>query len=73
MPSDCSTDDGQTLGETEAEDLLRGICFKTGPPRKVGWSLEWLVHDLRDPERPVPTGRLEAAFRACGSCLWSRH
>ncbi|MFF2520898.1 ergothioneine biosynthesis glutamate--cysteine ligase EgtA [Streptomyces liangshanensis] len=64
MPSDCTTDDGQALGETEAEDLLRGICFKTGPPRKVGVELEWLVHDLYDPERPVPTDRLEAAFRS---------
>jgi glutamate--cysteine ligase len=63
MPPDCPSDDGHTLGETEAEDLLRGICFKTGPPRTVGVELEWLVHDLHDPERPVPARRLEAAFR----------
>ena len=27
------TDDDRPLGEGEAEDLLRCICFKTGPPR----------------------------------------
>ncbi|MEV7866477.1 ergothioneine biosynthesis glutamate--cysteine ligase EgtA [Streptomyces sp. NPDC088124] len=62
MPPDSFTDEGPPLGEDDAEDLLRGICFKTGPPRTVGVELEWLVHDLRDPEIPVPAHRLQEAF-----------
>jgi glutamate--cysteine ligase len=62
MPPDSFTDEGPPLGETDAEDLLRGICFKTGPPRTVGVELEWLVHDLYSPERSVPAHRLKEAF-----------
>ncbi|GAA1189689.1 ergothioneine biosynthesis glutamate--cysteine ligase EgtA [Streptomyces hebeiensis] len=65
MPSDDTfTDEGPPLGETDAEELLRGICFKTGPPRTVGVELEWLVHDRHHPERPVPPDRLEEALDA---------
>ncbi|MER6615373.1 ergothioneine biosynthesis glutamate--cysteine ligase EgtA [Streptomyces xantholiticus] len=57
------TDDfGRPMSEAEAEDLLRCICFKTGPPRTVGVELEWLVHAREQPEKPVAQGRLEAAF-----------
>ncbi|WP_324790356.1 ergothioneine biosynthesis glutamate--cysteine ligase EgtA [Streptomyces sp. H51] len=48
--------------EHEAEALVAGICFKTGPPRTVGVEVEWLVHDERDPHRAVAAGRLEAAY-----------
>ncbi|WP_329126516.1 ergothioneine biosynthesis glutamate--cysteine ligase EgtA [Streptomyces sp. NBC_01465] len=54
----------QPLSESAAEDLLRCICFKTGPPRTLGVELEWLVHDLRDPRLPLSTGRREAAYGA---------
>ncbi|WP_329378218.1 ergothioneine biosynthesis glutamate--cysteine ligase EgtA [Streptomyces sp. NBC_01716] len=53
---------GPSLTEDDAEALLRGICFKTGPPRIVGVELEWLVHDLYDPELPVRTERLDKAY-----------
>ncbi|MFC9594535.1 ergothioneine biosynthesis glutamate--cysteine ligase EgtA [Streptomyces sp. NPDC056944] len=53
---------GPPLTEAEAEDLLRCICFKTGPPRTVGVELEWLVHELRDPRVPVRPPRLAAAL-----------
>ncbi|GGU83973.1 glutamate--cysteine ligase EgtA [Streptomyces litmocidini] len=53
---------GPPLTEVEAEDLLRCICFKTGPPRTVGVELEWLVHELRDPRLPVRPPRLAAAL-----------
>ncbi|MFG2833650.1 ergothioneine biosynthesis glutamate--cysteine ligase EgtA [Streptomyces zaomyceticus] len=53
---------GRPLSEMEAEDLLRCICFKTGPPRTVGVELEWLVHELRDPRLPVRPPRLAAAL-----------
>ncbi|MFB7512079.1 ergothioneine biosynthesis glutamate--cysteine ligase EgtA [Streptomyces sp. NPDC056144] len=50
------------LTEAAAEELLHGICFKTGPPRTVGAELEWFVHDLRDPRLPVRPPRLAAAL-----------
>lgn len=52
------------IGEAEAEDLLRCICFKTGPPRVVGVELEWLLHDRERPDLPVPPERLDAAATA---------
>ncbi|GAA0399096.1 ergothioneine biosynthesis glutamate--cysteine ligase EgtA [Streptomyces luteireticuli] len=51
----------RTVSVDEAEALVRGICFKTGPPRLLGVELEWLVHDLHDPTRPVEPARLAAA------------
>ncbi|MEZ3177959.1 ergothioneine biosynthesis glutamate--cysteine ligase EgtA [Streptomyces pimonensis] len=50
--------------EAGAEALVRGICFKTGPPRLLGVEVEWLVHELRDPRLPVSPERLEAAYAA---------
>ncbi|MBD0418872.1 ergothioneine biosynthesis glutamate--cysteine ligase EgtA [Streptomyces sp. TRM S81-3] len=50
--------------EAEAEALVRGICFKTGPPRRLGVEVEWLVHELRNPRLPVTSRRLEAAYSA---------
>ncbi|MFI8438183.1 ergothioneine biosynthesis glutamate--cysteine ligase EgtA [Streptomyces sp. NPDC079020] len=70
MPPDSSGDHGPRpsadapLGEGEAEDLLRGICFKTGPPRTVGVELEWLVHDRDRPDVPVSQERHDAAVDA---------
>ncbi|MFD9286811.1 ergothioneine biosynthesis glutamate--cysteine ligase EgtA [Streptomyces sp. NPDC060030] len=56
--------DATPLGEEEAEDLLRGICFKTGPPRTVGVELEWLIHDREQPEVAVSPDRRRAAAEA---------
>lgn len=50
------------LSEAEVEALVRGICFKTGPPRTLGVEVEWLVHELRQPQLPVTPERLEAAY-----------
>ncbi|ABP54564.1 glutamate-cysteine ligase family protein [Salinispora tropica] len=41
---------------------LARICFKTGPPRWLGVELEWTVHDVDDPARPVGASRLRAAL-----------
>ncbi|WP_149179690.1 ergothioneine biosynthesis glutamate--cysteine ligase EgtA [Streptomyces sp. TRM49041] len=62
MPSTDFPESGEPLSEDEAEDLLRCICFKTGPPRAVGVELEWFVHDLHRPYLPVPGDRLHTAF-----------
>jgi len=61
--SDC-TEPRTALSEAEVEALVRGICFKTGPPRGVGVEVEWLVHELRLPQLPVTPERLEAAYAA---------
>ncbi|MGW8945833.1 ergothioneine biosynthesis glutamate--cysteine ligase EgtA [Streptomyces koyangensis] len=52
---------GTGLSEESFSDLVRGICFKTGPPRTVGVELEWLVHDAADPLRKVSADRMRAA------------
>ncbi|KAA0921516.1 ergothioneine biosynthesis glutamate--cysteine ligase EgtA [Streptomyces apricus] len=62
--SDCTEPRRSTVTEAEVEALVRGICFKTGPPRFLGVELEWLVHDPRYPRLPVPPERREAAFAA---------
>ena len=61
--SDC-TEPRTALTAAEVEALVRGICFKTGPPRNVGVEVEWLVHELRTPQLPVAPERLEAAYAA---------
>ena len=56
------------LNEDEAAAYVGGICFKTGPPRRVGVELEWLIRDRSAPARAVPPDRLEEALAP----LWSR-
>jgi len=56
-------DEGGIREETAAEHI-HGICLKTGPPRRVGVELEWLVRDVRDPALPVPAGRIAVAVSA---------
>ncbi|AKN74111.1 glutamate--cysteine ligase [Streptomyces sp. PBH53] len=57
---DC-TEHRTAVTEAEVEALVRGICFKTGPPRILGVELEWLVHSLELPQLPVTPERLAAA------------
>ena len=49
---------GPPLSEEDAEAHVHGICFKTGPPGRVGVELEWLVSDRRDPALPVQADRV---------------
>jgi ergothioneine biosynthesis glutamate--cysteine ligase EgtA len=55
------------LAEAQATEHIHGICLKTGPPRRVGVELEWLVRDARDPALPVPAERIAAAVAAFGA------
>ena len=50
------------LTEADAEAHVHGICFKTGPPARVGVELEWLVRDRRDPALPVQAEQVAAAL-----------
>jgi len=56
--------DAGNLDEENAAEHVHGICLKTGPPRRLGVELEWLVRDPRDPVLPVPAGRIAAAVSA---------
>lgn len=58
------TEPPTAVTEAEVDALVGGICFKTGPPRRLGVEVEWLVHELRDPRLPVSPERLEAAYAA---------
>ncbi|MEU5536170.1 ergothioneine biosynthesis glutamate--cysteine ligase EgtA [Streptomyces sp. NPDC020362] len=58
---DC-TEHRTAVTEGEVDALVQGICFKTGPPRTLGVEVEWLVHELRQPQLPVTPERLEAAY-----------
>jgi len=53
---------GARLTEADAEGHVHGICFKTGPPSRVGVELEWLVRDRRDPALPVRAEQVAAAL-----------
>jgi glutamate--cysteine ligase len=53
-----------TVTEAEVEALVHGICFKTGPPRRLGVEVEWLVHEMHAPRLPVAPERLEAVYAA---------
>src|SRR6266446_5400992 len=55
------------LTEHDARAHIHGICFKTGPPERVGVELEWLVRDARDPALPVGPARLTAALAGLDS------
>lgn len=50
------------LDEEQAEEYVNGICFKTGPPYRVGVELEWLVRDSGDPRSPVAPEPLNSAL-----------
>src|SRR6266566_60571 len=55
------------LTEDGAAAHVHGICFKTGPPERVGVELEWLVRDARDPALPVGPARVKAALAGLDS------
>jgi glutamate--cysteine ligase len=54
--------DGVRFTEADAEAHVHGICFKTGPPERVGVELEWLVRDRRDPALPVQAEQVAATL-----------
>jgi len=50
------------IREEEAVEHVAGICFKHGPPARIGVELEWFLHDARDPARSIAPERLNRAF-----------
>ncbi|MFJ7417682.1 ergothioneine biosynthesis glutamate--cysteine ligase EgtA [Streptomyces uncialis] len=60
---DC-TPSAVLVADADVEALVRGICFKTGPPRAIGVELEWLVQPAGRPHEPVAPDRLDTAYAA---------
>jgi len=46
----------------EGEAYVASVCFKHGPPRLTGVELEFVVHHVEDPTRPLDTERLATAL-----------
>ncbi|MFI1963342.1 glutamate-cysteine ligase family protein [Streptomyces pathocidini] len=51
----------RAISEAEAWAHVQAICFKTGPPRRLGVELEFLVRDAHAPSRPLDRDRHSAA------------
>ncbi len=62
MAPDERLDTGEIAERAAAEHYVAKICFKTGPPRKIGVELEWTVHHRDDPSRPLEAATLVAAL-----------
>ena len=58
---------GAHFTEEDAEAHVHGICFKTGPPQRIGVELEWLARDPRDPALPVRAEQVAAALAPFGA------
>lgn len=54
------------LTESDVHNYVNGICFKTGPPGRVGIEAEWLVTDQQQPHSPVPLPQLHALVEEAG-------
>ena len=50
--------------DTSVHAYVGRICFKTGPPHRVGLELEWLIAPTTDPARQLPLDTLSDVIRA---------
>ncbi|WP_203817685.1 glutamate-cysteine ligase family protein [Paractinoplanes ferrugineus] len=48
--------------QEEVEAHIRAICFKTGPPERVGAELEWTLHHAAAPQAPLDVATLRRAL-----------
>ncbi|GIH05168.1 glutamate--cysteine ligase EgtA [Rhizocola hellebori] len=46
----------------DAEGYIVKVCFKTGPPTRIGAELEWNLHRSEDSRRPVTANLLRVAL-----------
>ena len=61
LDRDAATDRALHAQE-DVEAYIRAICFKTGPPERVGAELEWTVHHTAAPEAPLTAEVLRRAL-----------
>jgi glutamate--cysteine ligase len=63
LDRDAAADTSRTLrSQEEVEAYIRAICFKTGPPARVGAELEWTLHHAAAPQAPLDAGTLRQAL-----------
>jgi glutamate--cysteine ligase len=48
--------------QEEVEERIRAICFKTGPPARLGAELEWTLHLTGAPDAPLDVGLVRQAL-----------
>nr|WP_296073391.1 ergothioneine biosynthesis glutamate--cysteine ligase EgtA [uncultured Actinoplanes sp.] len=48
--------------QEEVEAHIRAICFKTGPPARVGAELEWTLHHRAAPHLPLDAATIRQAL-----------
>jgi len=48
--------------QEEVEERIRAICFKTGPPARLGAELEWTLHMTGAPDAPLDVGLIRHAL-----------
>ena len=48
--------------QEEVEARIRAICFKTGPPARIGAELEWTLHHTAAPRAPLDAGHVRRAL-----------
>jgi glutamate--cysteine ligase len=56
------SDDRMLRSSEEAVEHISGICFKTGPPQRIGVELEWTTHRAGDPSAYLRPADLTAAL-----------
>src|SRR5699024_5633379 len=54
------------MNTEDIHEYINGICFKTGPPGKVGVEAEWLVADPTRPAEPVGVDHLSTLLEEVG-------
>ena len=57
-----TTDTRPITSAEEAEAYVALVCFKHGPPERVGVELEWTVHHRDDEDRPLDPRLLAEAL-----------
>src|SRR4051794_38849537 len=48
--------------QEDVEARIRAICFKTGPPERIGAELEWTLHHAAPPSAPLDAGTARQAL-----------
>src|SRR5690349_15239742 len=48
--------------QEEVEAHIRAICFKTGPPARIGAELEWTLHHAAAPAAPLDAATVRHAL-----------
>lgn len=64
-----TSEDAAPLTEEDAEVYVASVCFKTGPPVKIGIEVERTIHLRSDASAPVSVSRVRDAVGTAGAHL----